>query len=291
MSKKKSNSGKKVVKKRVKKKRAKTETPSTSSEPTPIRRRFGNILQKVRKVRGKSIYKLAEEAEVDAGYISRLENAYRNPPTPKTLQKLADALNFPCRLLMMAAGYLELDEDGQPFTEKNLIRQVEAVLTGSKSEALESEVSVKYSEARDVIQQFEELKLSVIKALEGSLTVEIPVLDHIPPEFPKGLEGCSKKLSMDSTKLPDDPNVFVWVASDAIPEIGIVEGDYIVLSPMLKNILGQGDICLIRFEDDNIVLGQIYFSEEGVTLKIGEQEICQDRVAVLGKAISLVRAF
>ncbi len=105
-----------------------TTPPSLQSDPTLRRRTFGNVLRKTRKIRGLSIEKLAEKANVDKGYISRLENAHRNPPGPGLLMRLAEALDIKVELLMMAAGYLELDSQGNPLSELEIIRIVEAEL-------------------------------------------------------------------------------------------------------------------------------------------------------------------
>jgi transcriptional regulator with XRE-family HTH domain len=106
-----------------------SDSAETSGTNIKIRKQFGGILRKVRKVRGKSIYELAAEAEVDAGYISRLENAHRNPPSPKILQRFANALEISIDLLMMAAGYLEYDLDGSPLNEEVITRKIEKAIT------------------------------------------------------------------------------------------------------------------------------------------------------------------
>jgi transcriptional regulator with XRE-family HTH domain len=93
-----------------------------------IGRRFGNILRKIRKVRGLSIVELAKKSGTDQGYISRMENGHRNPPGPRILQGLANALDFKSDLLMMAAGYIELGPQGNPLSESEIIRLVEIEL-------------------------------------------------------------------------------------------------------------------------------------------------------------------
>ena len=122
---------------------------SQNSTPNPCRKRFGDILRKIRKVRGKSIYELAGDAKVDAAYISRLENAHRNPPSPKVLQKFADALDIRIDLLMLAAGYLELDESGKRISEEGILQKIEAALfspADKQSEKFQASVEVKAEE-------------------------------------------------------------------------------------------------------------------------------------------------
>jgi SOS-response transcriptional repressor LexA len=280
----------------------KSETPSTSSEPTPIRRRFGNILRKVRKVRGKSIYELAKEAEVDAGYISRLENAHRNPPSPRILQRFADALDVRVDLLMMAAGYLEFDSAGRPLDEEDIVRRVEAELTGHKmSEPVvaitPTGASIKdRTEIQDVLRQLEDMKRGLMDALKEGPTFEIPILGRIPAGFPVGVEeNTVGKLPVERSGLPNDRDIFALkVHGDSLNGAGIVEGDYVVISPMLKNALDQGSICAVRLDDDEVTLKRVYFAPEGVILRSANPnypDLTKPTVSVIGKVVRLVRQY
>ena len=153
--------------------------PSQDSTPNPCRKRFGDILRKIRKVRGKSIYELAREAEVDGGYISRLENAHRNPPTPKVLQKFADALNIRIDLLMLAAGYLEFDESGKRISEEDVLRKVEAALLSPpdrQSAEFQPSVEVKTEEDFSLLPMLERDDLCLGITDEGEQVIGKAVL-------------------------------------------------------------------------------------------------------------------
>ncbi|HDS30654.1 MAG TPA: XRE family transcriptional regulator, partial [Firmicutes bacterium] len=278
------------------------EPPSKSSEPTPIRRRFGNILRKARKVRGKSIYELAREAEVDAGYISRLENAHRNPPSPRILQRFADALDVRADLLMMAAGYLEFDNTGRPLDEEEIVRRVEAELTGFR--VIESEMPdvsasspvKERKEIQDVLRQLDQMKRGIEEALREGPTFEIPILGQIPAGFPVGVEEqIIGKLTVAQQGLPGDPEIFALkVKGDSLTGIGIMEGDYVVISPMLKNALDQGAVCAVRIDDDEVTLKRVYFAAEGVILRSANPEypdLTRATVSVIGKVVRLVRQY
>ncbi len=277
-----------------------SNTPSTSSEPTPVRRRFGNILRKIRKVRGKSIYELAREAQVDAGYISRLENAHRNPPSPRILQRFADALSVKVDLLMMAAGYLEFDTAGRPLDEGEIVRRVEAELTQAHSALpADSETGVALKsrgEIQDVLRQLDDMKRSLLDALSEGPTTDIDILGQIPAGFPVGVEEYTiGKLAVERTGLPNDPDLFALkVSGDSLDGIGIIEGDYVILSPMLKNALDQGSICAVRLEDDEVTLKRVYFAADGVILRSANPDypdIKRPTVSVIGKVVRLVRQF
>jgi SOS-response transcriptional repressor LexA len=275
-------------------------TPSTSSEPTPIRRRFGNILRKIRKVRGKSIYELAKDGQVDAGYISRLENAHRNPPSPRILQRFADALNVRADLLMMAAGYLEFDKSGRPLDEDEIVRRVEAELTqghSTEGTAADSGINVKSrSDVQDVLRQLEDMKKNLMDALTEGPNHEVPILGQIPAGFPVGVEeNTVGKLSVEKTGLPNDPSLFaVKVTGDSLVGVGIIEGDYVILSPMLKNALDQGSVCAVRLDNDEVTLKRVFFAQDGVILRAANPEykdIKRQTVSVIGKVVRLVRQF
>ena len=273
------------------------KTPSTSTEPTPIRRQFGNVLRKVRKVRGKSIYALANDAGVDAGYISRLENARRNPPSPKILQRFAVALDVRVDLLMMAAGYLEHDSDGRRMDEEEIVRRVEAELTSSHPMPVGFEVTVAgRPEIQDVVRQLEEMKRSLLDALNEGPTLDIPVLGRIPAGFPVGVEEHTiGKLPVERTGLQNDTDLFALkVSGDSLKDEGVLEGDYVVVSPMLKNALDQGSLCAVRLDDDEVTLKKVYFTPEGVILRAANPEypdLSRTTVSVIGKVVRLVRQF
>lgn len=276
------------------------ETPSTSSAPTPPRRRFGNILRKIRKIRGLSIYELAGKAEVDAGYISRLENAHRNPPSPRVLQRFAEALDIRADLLMMAAGYLEFDTSGRPLDEEEIVRRVESELTGVKHKdvgVVETGTGLKgRGDVQDLLRQIDDMKRSLMDAVREGPTFEVPVLGRIPAGFPVGVEEYKVgTLPVERVGLPNDPELFALkVSGDSLRDIGILEGDYIVLSPMLKNALDQGSVCAVRLDDDEVTLKRLYFSNEGVILRAANPDypdISRTTVRVIGKVVRLVRQF
>jgi SOS-response transcriptional repressor LexA len=275
-------------------------TPSTSNVPTVPRRQFGNILRKIRKVRGLSIYELAEKANVDAGYISRLENAHRNPPSPKVLQRFAEALSVRVDILMLAAGYLEYDSSGKVMSEEEIIKKVEDEITklrptGQAIPETGSTVKTR-SDIQDILRQLEEMKHNLLDAIKEGPTFEIPVLGRIPAGFPVGVEEYAiGKLPVERTGLPNDPDLFALrVSGDSLKDAGVMEGDYVVISPMLKNALDQGTICAVRLEDDEVTLKKVYHTGEGVVLRAANPEykdILQTTVRIIGKVVRLVRQF
>jgi SOS-response transcriptional repressor LexA len=258
------------------------------------------VLRKIRKVRGLSIYELASKAEVDAGYISRLENAHRNPPSPRVLQRFAEALSVRVDLLMMAAGYLEFDPSGRPLDEEEIVRRVEAELTSLRpreSATAETGVTVRARpDFQEVLRQLDEMKRGLLDAMKEGPTFEIPILGRIPAGFPVGVdEYAVGRLPVERTGLPNDPDLFALrVSGESLRDAGVLDGDYVVVSPMLKNVLDQGSICAVRLEDDEVTLKRLYFTQDGVVLRAANPDypdIVQPTVRVIGKVVRLVRQF
>jgi SOS-response transcriptional repressor LexA len=272
---------------------------SNNSDNNPIRKRFGNILRKIRKVRGKSIYELADDASVDAGYISRLENAHRNPPSPKVLQRFAEALTIPVNLLYMAAGYLEMDSSGKPIDDEEIIRRVEIELTGGKPSAdivPPDRESYSKNDMESLLEQIENIQKKFAEAISKGPSIELPILGKIPAGFPSGMEEYAiGKLKVEKSELPNDPNIFALkVTGESMINAGIIEGDYVVISPLLKNVFDQGSICAVRIDSDEVTLKKVFLNTQGVTLKSANPEypdIDLPNVSIIGKVVRLIRQF
>ena len=99
-------------------------------EKVIIRKRFGEILRQVRKLRGLNICELARKAEVDAGYISRIENGHRNPPQMGVIRRLAKQLNVRVHFLSMVAGHILVDESGNLVTDELLSKRLAKEIEG-----------------------------------------------------------------------------------------------------------------------------------------------------------------
>jgi repressor LexA len=126
--------------------------------------------------------------------------------------------------------------------------------------------------------------------------MEIPILGQIPAGYPVGAEEyIIGKLSIERTALPNDTDIFALkVSGDSLKDIGIIEGDYVVLSPMLKNALDQGSVCAVRLDGDEVTLKRVYFAQDGVILRAANPDypdIKRPTVSVIGKVVRLIRQF
>jgi HTH-type transcriptional regulator, competence development regulator len=64
---------------------------------------FGKYIKELRKKAGLSQRDLAEKANIDFTYLSKIENGKMAPPSEDTIKKIAEALNEdPDKLIIMA---------------------------------------------------------------------------------------------------------------------------------------------------------------------------------------------
>lgn len=67
---------------------------------------LGQQLLKVRQVRKLSLNAVADQADISAAYLQKLERGAVKAPSPPVLHRLARALDLPYPTLMETAGYL-----------------------------------------------------------------------------------------------------------------------------------------------------------------------------------------
>jgi len=85
--------------------------------PTAVDPRCGRKIRSLRKTRGMSQTELAEEVDLDATYLSKIENGHMNPPSTEALIRIADALDADADELLAMAGKVP------PDVEQMLIEQ------------------------------------------------------------------------------------------------------------------------------------------------------------------------
>lgn len=73
-------------------------------------RNFGKYLKSKRKEKMLSMNKLGELSGITAMYISQLESGKRVKPSIEVLKKLAEGLEIPYEDLMVAAGYIDVND-------------------------------------------------------------------------------------------------------------------------------------------------------------------------------------
>ncbi len=72
---------------------------------------FGKYIRELRKQRNLTIRQLELYSGVSNSYLSQLENGKRGIPSAEILKKLSGPLNITQNELMIAAGYIDEDEE------------------------------------------------------------------------------------------------------------------------------------------------------------------------------------
>ncbi len=65
---------------------------------------FGTLLKELRRAKNISQRELAKTVGCDFTYISKIENDRIQPPSAETIQRICDALETPCEILMAHSG-------------------------------------------------------------------------------------------------------------------------------------------------------------------------------------------
>jgi transcriptional regulator with XRE-family HTH domain len=96
---------------------------------------YGRAIKKVRAVRGISQKKLAKLAELDASYISMIENGHRIPSI-EALESLSKALDVPMYLIPLLGSDPEDLRGGIPASEAESLADnlLQLVVNGAADE-------------------------------------------------------------------------------------------------------------------------------------------------------------
>lgn len=87
---------------------------------------FGERLRSLRHASGLSLGQLGRKIHRGKGYLSGIENGKVNPPSPKVIRKLAEALSHDVKELMMVAYVEKAPKEIRKDLEEALLPMVAA---------------------------------------------------------------------------------------------------------------------------------------------------------------------
>ncbi len=87
---------------------------------------FGERLRDLRHASGLSLGRLGRKIGRGKGYLSGIENGKVNPPSPKVIRKLAEALDHDVKELMMVAYVEKAPREIRKELEEALLPMVAA---------------------------------------------------------------------------------------------------------------------------------------------------------------------
>jgi transcriptional regulator with XRE-family HTH domain len=98
---------------------------------------LGAFIRTQRKLADLSLREMAELTEVSNPYLSQLERGLHQPSV-RVLKAIADALNLSAETLLVQAGLLEEDEEGEAATGSRVEAAIrtDAALSDAQKEAL-----------------------------------------------------------------------------------------------------------------------------------------------------------
>jgi repressor LexA len=128
-----------------------------------------------------------------------------------------------------------------------------------------------------------------IKHTEGFMA---PVVGNIRAGSPiLAVEDITSHILLDKSLFPSERAFTLRVSGDSMIEAGILDGDFIVVSP--QNDLNRGEIGVVLI-DDEATVKRVYMRNDKVTLKPENRTMkpitySVEGISILGKVIGVIR--
>lgn len=250
----------------------------TSNEGKPYAE-IGTLLRNLRLRRGLSQFDLASASGINNSYLSRIENGERRP-SPKILKRFSEILQYPYDELVVKSGILSED-----FVRST----TPAVRMGGDSTT---------AALQQLIQNLQQTPGTAPAAAAVSPKRSVPVFDTVPAGLLKEANVVETfddmpKLVLSEDELGFDPQAFALVVQgDSMVEVGILDGDVVIVSP--NTPLGQGEIGVVQVNRRTTTVKKVYIESNLVILQPANSNYkpqvlrFPDEVEILGKVI-LVR--
>ena len=121
-----------------------TATPANAVSAAPSQLAFGRFVSLMRRHRGLTVEKLAEEASVELAEIINIEEHLEHAPEPRVVYQLAITFEVPPKRMMQLSGLTEARESSLTVEAVRFAARSEssAKLTKDEREALEHFIAV-----------------------------------------------------------------------------------------------------------------------------------------------------
>lgn len=149
-------------------------------------------------------------------------------------------------------------------------------------------------EAQGLIRR-DPTKPRALEVLDGSLARgrTVPLVGQVTAGQPiLAVENIEDYLTLPQSMLGRDELFCLRVQGDSMIDIGILDGDIVVLRQ--QDTAGNGDIVVAMTPDDEATLKRIFYEDGRVRLQPENRTmspIYADSVTVLGKLTALIRQF
>lgn len=234
----------------MKRKRRTSKSKAAASAQLPYVE-FGKLIRTLRLRMGLSQVSLAEELDLHASYVSRMEHGERRA-SPEVLKKMSEMLDCPLDHLLVVCRLTDDSLSGKQVTVEKVVslrKEVEQ-LRHRVGEIAQAEMGKKPPSGRPAIRA-------------------VPVFDAVSAGIllpsAKGKTKALKTLKLPENELKDHPDAFALVATgDSMIDAGILEGDIVMVSPTAK--VKNGDVAVVAIRDHDISLKTVYFEGDKVLL-------------------------
>jgi len=235
----------------MKRKRRTSKSKTAASVQLPYVE-FGKLIRNLRLKMGLSQVSLAEELDLHASYVSRMEHGERRA-SPEVLKKMSELLDCPLDHLLVVCRLTDDTLSGKQVTIEKVVslrKEVEQ-LRRRVGEIAQTEMGKKPPSGRR----------PAIRA--------VPVFDAVSAGIllpsAKGKTKALKTLKLPESELNDHPDAFALVATgDSMLDAGILEGDIVMISPTAE--VKNGDVAVVALRDNDISLKTVYFEGDKVLL-------------------------
>lgn len=216
--------------------------------------KIGRLIRNLRLSAGLAQHELAERANINNSYLSRIENGERRP-SPKIMKKMAEILPTTYEELVLSSGLISDEFTIVPVENSN---------------------NVVYRNAEEMLPAVAKLKRRSFPPKDNGERVigrtyrrPAPVFDRIPAGF---FDEANVVLDYDNIEqivlsedeLGYDPKAFALrVKGDSMVDAGIFEDDIVIVSP--NTAVTNGDIAAVSYRNVDITLKK-YFQEGTVVV-------------------------
>jgi len=244
---------------------------------------IGKLLRNLRISKGYSQFDLAERVGGNNSYLSRIENGERRPST-RIMRKMSEVLDFPYDELVVASGLLSPD-----FRERHFVGR-------------ETDIQKDIREIRAALSRL--VPPATVGAPTSAAAARrrgIPVFDRVPAGF---LEDANvvqayddiEKIVLAEDELGYDAKAFALVVKgDSMIEVGILDGDVLIVSPATR--VEDGDIAVVQVNRRETTVKIVYFEGDCLLLQPANSHFkavllkYPDEVEIMGKVILVRRKF
>jgi SOS-response transcriptional repressor LexA len=240
------------------------------------------IILRGRIALGLSARALAEKAGVSHSYISQIERGIIRRPSLLVLKRLSQLLpGISYSDLLKVAGY------GQGMTAR-------------------SETIIETDRQREIAQRLWEAAAEISKDAAGIVAAgfcSLPLCSTVPASFGVAAaevaqDGDVERVLVHEARLRGDKQAYALrVFGDSMVDVGILEGDIVIVSP--ASAWRSGDICVVRLNGTEHSLKRLVIQDELIILqpcnsKYAPMVLPPERQAelhVYGKVIHCERSF